>query len=93
MSPCYFESPYRCAYRFIIYLIKYIIHLMRTIVYVFSPSASKTKIKDAHKRIMLVNHPDRGTCKPPQNGFQINELRINIYDHGFSYNMLNYWCG
>lgn len=26
-----------------------------------SPSASKTKIKEAHKRIMLLNHPDRGT--------------------------------
>ncbi|PVD18921.1 hypothetical protein C0Q70_21480 [Pomacea canaliculata] len=25
-----------------------------------SPSASKTKIKEAHKRIMLLNHPDRG---------------------------------
>ena len=26
-----------------------------------SPSASKIKIKDAHKRIMLSNHPDRGS--------------------------------
>ena len=26
----------------------------------YSPSASKNKIKDAHKRIMLINHPDRG---------------------------------
>jgi len=26
-----------------------------------SPSASKAKIKEAHKRIMLLNHPDRGT--------------------------------
>ena len=25
-----------------------------------SPSASKTKVKDAHKKIMLLNHPDRG---------------------------------
>jgi DnaJ family protein C protein 19 len=25
-----------------------------------SPSASKNKIKDAHKKIMLLNHPDRG---------------------------------
>ena len=26
----------------------------------FSPSASKAKIKEAHKRIMLLNHPDKG---------------------------------
>jgi curved DNA-binding protein CbpA len=25
-----------------------------------SPSASKTKLKEAHKRIMLLNHPDKG---------------------------------
>lgn len=25
-----------------------------------SPSASKAKVKEAHKRIMLLNHPDRG---------------------------------
>lgn len=25
-----------------------------------SPSASKQRIKDAHKKIMLLNHPDRG---------------------------------
>lgn len=25
-----------------------------------SPTASKNKIKDAHKRIMLLNHPDKG---------------------------------
>ncbi|KAJ8303837.1 hypothetical protein KUTeg_018630 [Tegillarca granosa] len=25
-----------------------------------SPTASKAKIKEAHKRIMLLNHPDRG---------------------------------
>jgi len=25
-----------------------------------SPAASKAKIKEAHKRIMLLNHPDRG---------------------------------
>ncbi len=31
---------------------------------VFSPSASKAKIKEAHKRVMLLNHPDKGTPKP-----------------------------
>jgi hypothetical protein len=25
-----------------------------------SPSANKVKVKEAHKRIMLLNHPDRG---------------------------------
>jgi len=29
-------------------------------VLLHSPTASKTKIKEAHKRIMLLNHPDRG---------------------------------
>ena len=38
-------------------------HYYNYMACVFSPSASKTKIKDAHKRIMLVNHPDRGKCK------------------------------
>jgi hypothetical protein len=28
--------------------------------YSFSPSSSQAKIKQAHKRIMLLNHPDRG---------------------------------
>jgi len=27
-----------------------------------SPAASKAKIKEAHKRIMLLNHPDRGVA-------------------------------
>jgi len=26
-----------------------------------SPAVSKAKLKEAHKRIMLLNHPDRGT--------------------------------
>ena len=27
-----------------------------------SPAVSKAKLKEAHKRIMLLNHPDRGTA-------------------------------
>lgn len=38
-----------------------------------SPSANKVKIKDAHKKIMLLNHPDRGGS--PYMASKINEAK------------------
>ncbi|KAG8231597.1 hypothetical protein J437_LFUL012289 [Ladona fulva] len=38
-----------------------------------SPSASKTKIKEAHKRLMALNHPDRGGS--PLIASKINEAK------------------
>jgi DnaJ family protein C protein 19 len=38
-----------------------------------SPTASKTKVKEAHKRIMALNHPDRGGS--PLLAAKINEAK------------------
>jgi len=38
-----------------------------------SPAASKIKVKEAHKRIMLLNHPDKGGS--PYLASKINEAK------------------
>ncbi|KAL0281467.1 UNVERIFIED_CONTAM: hypothetical protein PYX00_002448 [Menopon gallinae] len=41
-----------------------------------SPSSSKAKVKEAHRRIMLLNHPDRGGS--PYIAAKINEAKDYI---------------
>lgn len=38
-----------------------------------SPTVNKTRLKEAHKRIMLLNHPDRGGS--PYLAAKINEAK------------------
>lgn len=44
-----------------------------------SPMASKTKLKDAHKKIMLLNHPDKGGS--PYLAAKINEAKDLMDQH------------
>lgn len=36
---------------------------------VFSPTANKNKIREAHRKLMILNHPDRGACSVMSNLF------------------------
>ena len=38
-----------------------------------SPSSNKDRVRDAHKKIMLLNHPDRGGS--PYMATKINEAK------------------
>ncbi len=44
-----------------------------------SPTANKLRIKEAHKRIMLANHPDRGGS--PYLAAKINEAKDFMDNH------------
>lgn len=44
-----------------------------------SPTANKIRIKEAHKRIMLANHPDRGGS--PYLAAKINEAKDFMDNH------------
>jgi DnaJ homolog subfamily C member 19 len=44
-----------------------------------SPTASKLKVKDAHKRVMVLNHPDRGGS--PYLAAKINEAKDLMDSH------------
>ncbi len=43
-----------------------------------SPNAQKTRVKEAHKRIMLLNHPDKGGS--PYLAAKVNEAK-DLLDH------------
>ncbi|KAK9721595.1 hypothetical protein QE152_g19774 [Popillia japonica] len=46
-----------------------------------SPAASKTKVKEAFKKVMAVNHPDRGGS--PYIASKINEAKDFMEKHSF----------
>ena len=47
-----------------------------------SPSSTKERLRDAHKRIMLLNHPDRGGS--PYLAAKINEAKDYLESGGKS---------
>lgn len=54
--------------------------LIITILYLgVSPSANKTKVKDAFKKVMSANHPDRGGS--PYIASKINEAKDFLEKH------------
>jgi len=46
---------------------------------IFSPNATKIRIRDAYKRLIVLNHPDRGGS--PYVAAKINEAK-EIFENG-----------